>query len=221
MSSHCYGIYGAGGHGSELLIILKQYLKKINSTINLKNSLETFNTSNLFFIDDNVKCRIFHEHSVLALDEFLNLDFDLRSLSISVGDGKKREKIYQKIDGKTNIIDIISDDLIKSDNTTFGIGAAISQKCLITTNYKIGIFFQCNADVHIHHDCVIGNYVTLGPSVKIMGNVEVGDYSYIGAGAVIKQGVKIGKNCIIGIGSVVISDVISNTTVVGNPAKNI
>ena len=86
-------------------------------------------------------------------------------------------------------------------------------------NFGIGCKFNINSQ--IHHECQIGNFVTIAPSAIILGNVKINDCSYIGAGAVIKQNIKIGRNCIIGAGSVVVKDVPNNSTVVGVPAKKI
>ena len=85
-------------------------------------------------------------------------------------------------------------------------------------NFGVGCKFNINSQ--IHHECQIGNFVTIAPSAIILGNVKINDCSYIGAGAVIKQNIKIGKNCTIGAGSVVVKDVPSNSTVAGVPAKN-
>ncbi len=86
---------------------------------------------------------------------------------------------------------------------------------------NFGICCKFNINSQIHHECQIGNFVTIAPSAIILGNVKINDCSYIGAGAIIKENVKIGKNCIIGAGSVVVKDVPSNCTVAGVPAKQI
>ena len=71
----------------------------------------------------------------------------------------------------------------------------------------------------IAHDCVIGDFVEISPSVSILGRVEISNHTHIGAGATILPDIKIGKNSIIGAGSVVTKDVPDNVIVVGVPAK--
>ena len=84
-----------------------------------------------------------------------------------------------------------------------------------------GVGCKFNVNSQIHHECEIGNFVTIAPSAIILGNVKIGDCTYIGAGSIIKENVKIGKNCLIGAGSVVIKDVSDNKKVAGVPAKKL
>lgn len=51
--------------------------------------------------------------------------------------------------------------------------------------------------------------------------IVIGRNVWIGAGAIILPGVRIGDNAVIGAGSVVTKDVMPDTLVVGNPAKQI
>jgi acetyltransferase-like isoleucine patch superfamily enzyme len=104
------------------------------------------------------------------------------------------------------------------------LGEIICPNVIITSNARIGKFFQCNLASIVAHDCVIGDYVTFAPAVQCLGNVHVGDHAYIGTGAIIKQGAtgeprRIGEGAVIGMGAVVTKDVPPFTTVVGNPAK--
>ena len=80
------------------------------------------------------------------------------------------------------------------------------------------------AYVHIAHDCVVGDFVTLAPGVQCNGNVVIEDHAYIGAGAVIKQGqpgkpLVIGSGAMVGMGAVVTKSIPPGITVVGNPAR--
>ena len=84
-----------------------------------------------------------------------------------------------------------------------------------------GVGCKFNVNSQIHHECEIGNFVTIAPSAIILGNVKIGDCTYIGAGSIIKENVKIGKSCLIGAGSVVIKDVSDNKKVAGVPAKKL
>ncbi|MGO4438621.1 sugar O-acetyltransferase [Rhizobium sp. RAF56] len=85
----------------------------------------------------------------------------------------------------------------------------------------------------------IGNASMLGPGVQIYcsehhkdpalrrggleiaGPVEIGADVWIGGGAIILSGVTIGDRAIIGAGAIVTRDVAENTTVVGNPARDV
>lgn len=82
----------------------------------------------------------------------------------------------------------------------------------------------------------IGDNVTLAPRVHILchdastkmflgytkiGNVKIGNNVFVGAGSVILPGVTIGDDVIIGANSTVTKSILSNSVVVGSPAKMI
>jgi hypothetical protein len=86
---------------------------------------------------------------------------------------------------------------------------------MLTSNIRIGKFFQANIYSYVAHDCIIGDYVTLAPKVCCNGRVKVGDHVYIGTGAIIKNGTSdkfltIGEGAIIGAGAVVTKDVLKH-----------
>ena len=58
-------------------------------------------------------------------------------------------------------------------------------------------------------------------SVIVGGFTLVGKKTNIGMGSIIKNSLKIGKNSNIGMGSVVIKSTKNNSSVFGNPAKNV
>lgn len=72
-------------------------------------------------------------------------------------------------------------------------------------------------DVIIGHNCLIFQQVTIGFSGN--GVPEIGGHVDIGAGAKILGQIKIGNHSKIGANAVVLSDVPSNCTAIGVPAK--
>lgn len=79
--------------------------------------------------------------------------------------------------------------------------------------------------VIINHEVVIGENVTAVPGTvigKSKGRVpSIGNNVSIGANCTIIGDVSIGNNATIGAGSVVIRDITENSTVVGNPAREL
>lgn len=88
--------------------------------------------------------------------------------------------------------------------------------------FKLGYW---GLGIVIHHNCVIGDRVTVAHNVTIGRNFGdrsvpvIGDDVYIGTGSVVFGSVKIGNNVIIGSNTVVNKDIQDNCTVVGNPFR--
>lgn len=72
--------------------------------------------------------------------------------------------------------------------------------------------------VHVGHDAVIGNRVTMAPSVAIGGHAEVSDFVFLGGLAAVHQFSRIGRSAFIGGGGIVTKDVIPYGSVWGNHA---
>ena len=142
---------------------------------------------------------------------------------IATGDNTIRRKIYEKL--RTN--NILLDTSLIHSNTTMSKSSLIEEQTFISAGViinpqvKIGVGCIINTGAIIEHDCSIGKFTHIAPGAVLSGNVSIGSGCMIGANSVIKQGVKIGDNVIIGAGAVVLRDINSNTTFVGNPAREI
>jgi sugar O-acyltransferase (sialic acid O-acetyltransferase NeuD family) len=210
-----YGLIGAGGHGREVMPMLRSMLReKIAS-----------GEAELVFVVEDVSGTVeVNGYPVITLDEFYKLPNPKR-FNVAIGDSKVRARIAEDCLGHLiEPFSIIAEGAIILDNNDLGIGCMISTHTIVTSNVKIGRFFHANCQSHIAHDCVIGDYVTFAPGVRCNGNVVIGDHAYIGAGAIIKQGSQskpmvIGEGAVVGMGAVVTRDVLPYTTVVGNPAR--
>ncbi len=163
-------------------------------------------------------------YRLIGLDDFLELDGRKR-FNVAIGDSRARQRIAEIcLARKIEPFSVVARTAIRLDKNEIGEGCMISEQTIITSNVKIGRFFQANCQCNISHDCVIGDYVTFAPGVKCNGKVIIGDYAYIGAGALIKEGrygkpLVIGDGAVVGMGAVVIRDVEPYVTVVGNPAR--
>ncbi len=90
-----------------------------------------------------------------------------------------------------------------------------------------------------NHSITIGDDCLIGPNVQLLAvshatnpaerlnkenfaaPIALGNNVWIGASAIILAGVNIGENSIVGAGSVVTKNVMANTVVAGNPAREI
>ena len=74
-------------------------------------------------------------------------------------------------------------------------------------------------NVHVGHDCQVGNHVVIANNVSLAGHVHVADRVVIGGHSGIHQFVRIGQGAMIGVLSAVLADVIPYGTVTGDAAK--
>ena len=75
------------------------------------------------------------------------------------------------------------------------------------------------AQVHIAHDCRIGNNVIFANGATLAGHVLVEDFATLGAYAGVHQFCRVGKHAFIGGYSVVVKDALPYARTVGNRAK--
>ena len=73
--------------------------------------------------------------------------------------------------------------------------------------------------VHIAHDCVVENDVTIANAVQMAGHVHVGQHAWLGGSTPIHQFVRIGAYAFVGGGSRVPQDVPPFARAAGNPIK--
>ena len=202
--SSLIGVYGASGCGRGIIPLLRvQYPE-----------------SELVFIDDVQSVGRVNGHEVVNWAKFSVRKSKDVAVSIAIAASQTREKLAKKCDAAgIPRIEARAASVVQMDDVVIQDGACLSPFVTLTSNIRIGRCFHANLYSYIEHDCVIGDFVTLGPGAKVNGNVTIGDHAYIGSGAVIRQGLKIGAYATVGMGAVVTRDVETGTTVIGNPAK--
>ena len=193
------GVYGAAGCGRGIMPVAR-----VN-----------FPDEELVFVDDGDYPNSVNGHRCLSRQQFLN--GRPRGVILAIADCQIRARL--NFDLGLPLIGIRADNTVLMDEVELGPGACLSAFACITSNVKAGVCLHANLYSYIEHDCVIGDFVTLGPGAKVNGNVTVEDCAYFGAGAVIRQGLTIGKGAIVGMGAVVTKDVLPGQTVIGNPAR--
>lgn len=202
-----FGLVSAGGLAREVMPLVRQ----------------TF--SNAVFVEKDRTVNTINKHLVMTEEEFFDAPAISKFFNIALGSSKAREEISKRFMERMCIpFTLKAKSAIIYDDVVLGDGALICDYAMLTSNIRIGKFFQANIYSYVAHDCIIGDYVTLAPKVCCNGRVKVGDHVYIGTGAIIKNGTSdkfltIGEGAIIGAGAVVTKDVLPYTTVIGNPAK--
>jgi UDP-N-acetylglucosamine acyltransferase len=73
--------------------------------------------------------------------------------------------------------------------------------------------------VHIAHNCVVGNSVTMSNLAQLAGHVEIGDFATIGGQAGVHQFTRIGRYAMVGGASKLTKDAPPFFLIEGNPAR--
>lgn len=216
MKTISFGLFGAGGLGREVMPFVQA---SVAMTLGLPEA-----GVNVCFVETwQPKAPVVNGYPLVSIEEFVALQGD-KYFNVAVGDGRVREAIAKQVGSAAQPLTLQAVQATVLDCNEIAPGAVLCPNTMVTSNTKIGKFFQCNIYSYVAHDCVIGDYVTFAPGVRCNGRVHVEDYAYIGTNAVIREGtpdkpLRIGKGAVVGMGAVVTKDVPDGATVIGNPAR--
>ena len=86
---------------------------------------------------------------------------------------------------------------------------------------KIGNDNLLMANVHVAHDCIVGNNVILANATALAGHVVVDDHVILGGYTTVHQFTRIGAHAFTGFSTAIDRDVLPFFTVAGNRARAI
>lgn len=204
-------IVGAGGMGREVFCWLSQEIE------NKKHHRI------LGFLDDNAHALDKYSYSAKIVGSISGYrPKENEGVVLAIMDPKVKERVVTALLAKgASFYTMIHPSVITGHDVKIGQGCIISPLCILTADTTIGDFVFLNANTTIGHDVTVGNYCSINGKVEVTGNVKVGVGCLFGVGARIIPSREIGNYAIVGAGSVVIRDIKDNTTVFGNPAKEI
>jgi sugar O-acyltransferase (sialic acid O-acetyltransferase NeuD family) len=203
-------IYGAGGFGREMALMVAQ----INAVPRQWQVIG--------FFDDGKKAgEMVDGLQVLGGIDTLNKWDKPLAVVIALADSPVRKAVIEKITNKSIEFPVLIHpmSLAGSAGNKFGKGTIITAGCILTTGIELKDFVVINLSTTIGHDVTIGSYTSVMPGCNISGGVTIGEGNLIGTGVKILQYLSIGNNCKIGAGAVVTKPVLSGKTVIGIPAK--
>jgi len=86
---------------------------------------------------------------------------------------------------------------------------------------RIGSDNLLMANVHVAHDCIVGNNIILANATALAGHVVVDDYVILGGYTTVHQFTRIGAHAFTGFSTAIDRDVLPFFTVAGNRARAI
>ncbi|HEY0740176.1 MAG TPA: acetyltransferase [Chryseosolibacter sp.] len=194
MSERKIAIYGAGGFGREVSVMLERC-----------NPVSTF----VGFLDDDAE-----KLSRVRVAE----DFD--DVAIAIANTNSRKKIFHQWSlPAVPFHPIVAADVFLHPSIAVGIGAIVCSGTKLTLDITIGRFVIINLNATVGHDVRLGDFCSIMPGVNISGNVTIESDVFIGSGATILQGIHIGQGSIVGAGAVVTRDLPPYSVAVGVPAR--
>ena len=199
-------IVAAGGHG-KVVVEAADAMKKWDKVA---------------FLDDNFQSIVNHHgYQVLgSLDSALEFQDEYKDIFVAVGNNQDRLELMEKYTREGfNIPIIIHPTATVSNTVKINHGIVIMANATVNASVSIGNGSIINTSSSIDHDCVLDDGVHICPGANLAGDVRVGRMCWIGIGAIIIQGIRISEGVTVGAGAVVISDIASDMTVVGNPAR--
>lgn len=139
---------------------------------------------------------------------------------LALGLPKHRFALYNKFIGKGfKPLNYLASTSYVSEKSYLALALNVMPFASIFGNASVGLGSLINSYASIHHDVILGEFVTVSPGARVLGRASVGSFTEIGANAVILPDVKVGNGCVIGAGAVVTKDVQDNVLVVGVPGK--
>lgn len=208
-------VYGAGGHGKVV----------IDAITTFESSLTDVQI--LGVIDDNEALHGSKYFGYTVLGGFAELQkydenrtFKNYRLIVAIARNDIRRNIYSKVSQLScELITVIHPSAQIARDVTIGPGSMIMAASVLNPGVVLGTGVVINTGAIIEHDCVIHDFVHVGPGAIFAGAVEIGEDSFVGIGACVLPSVCIGKGVTVAAGSVVIRDVPDGVTVVGVPAE--
>lgn len=200
-------IYGAGGFGREVNLIVQQLIKK------------GYSYHFIGFFDDEDKSSELGKLYVGNTETLNNWNSPI-SIALAIGDGKIRKKVIERITNpRVEFSKVVSPHAIFNDIINIGTGSIICAGANLTTNIEVGEFVVINLNATIGHDCQLNNFSSIMPGANLAGEVNLKECAFVGSGANILNGVEMAENSVLGAGGVLTKNLKANKTAMGVPAK--
>ena len=141
---------------------------------------------------------------------------------VAIGNNRVRKKIFTKLrDEGFSPFSAIHPSTVISSFVELGEGVQICAGVVVNPGARVGENVILNTMSSVDHHNRIGAHTHIAPGVRLGGDVSVGECTLIGINATVMPQKSVGDFVTVGAGACVCSDILSERTVVGIPAKEI
>jgi sugar O-acyltransferase (sialic acid O-acetyltransferase NeuD family) len=206
-------IFGAGGLGREVLVLLNQ-LNEAGA-----------NWEVLGFYDDQPPATpTVAGLPYLGTAHDLNQTAEPLAVAVAVGSSASRAAVVARLTSPQLTFPALVHPgvrLAASQRVALGAGCLIQQGCILTCDIVLGRFVLLNLGCTIGHDAVLDDFCSLMPHANIGGAAQLGTGVYLGTNATVIHAVRVGAGTTVGAGAVVVRELPAGVTAIGVPAKAI
>lgn len=213
-------LIGAGGFGREVLDVVEAH--NANLSLNDQEKIMILGVADDSPSPEN-EARLSHRGYTLLGDiECLVSQSTPSNYILGIGKPIVRQLVAERLEsaGWTPLT-VIHPSAVVGSIDSIGHGTIICGGVQLSTNTRLGKHCHLNPNSTVGHDTVLGEYVSVNPAAVISGDVTIGKLSLVGAGAIILQQLEIGEGSLIGAGACVTKPLVSDSIVVGIPARPI
>ena len=115
----------------------------------------------------------------------------------------------------------IAESVVVGASSTVGAGSILLDGVVVTADAEIGRHVVIMPNCTVTHDDRLGDFATLAAGVSLGGGVHIEEAAYISMNASVHPGCSIGRRSTVGMGAVVLSDMPSDQTWAGVPARRL
>ena len=203
-------IFGAGGLGREVLLLLRQ-LNEARPTWDVRG----------FYDDQAPATPTVAGLPYLGTCADLNATAEPLAVAVAVGGPAGRAAVVARLTSPHLAFPVIVHPgvaLRPYQNITLGAGCIIQQDVKLMTDLTLGRFVFVNVGSIVGHDAVLEDFCSLMAHVDVGGGAHFETGAYLGTKATVINGVRVGAHSILGAGAVAVRDIPARTTAVGVPA---
>lgn len=208
-------IFGAGGHAREVAQIVADINQAVPGTWQLLGFTAEPGAASAH---PQPLPAPFLGHALQVIEDHPNAQY-----LIAVGNAQVRRRIAAQLQAQNpgpRFATLVHPRSWLAHGVQLGSGSVVFAGAYINVGVRVGVHVSINLACTISHDCVLGDFVNLGPGVHLPGGVMLGDAVDVGTGASFRPGICVAKDVVIGAGAAVVKDLPDSCSVaVGVPAR--